>query len=109
MKFNIDEKGQTHRSLCQVGHPIQPIDRRIHVARQPYRRHPHRSVRRPKTFVYRVHDLPDAEKLEDLMQFIKRFGYKIKASGSKTEVAKSINNLLDQGGRVKARRTSLKP
>lgn len=49
-----------------------------------------------KAFVYRVHDLPDPEKLEGLNRFILRFGYKIKAEGTKTEVAKSINALLDK-------------
>ena len=48
-----------------------------------------------KTFVYRIHDLPDPEKLETLNTFILRFGHKIKTSGSKTQVAQSINALLD--------------
>lgn len=49
-----------------------------------------------KTFVYRIHDLPNAEKMENLSEFIRRFGYKIKVDGSKTNVSKSINHLLDE-------------
>lgn len=49
-----------------------------------------------KTFVYRVHDLPDPEKLANLSQFISRFGYKLKTNGKQTEVSSSINRLLDQ-------------
>lgn len=49
-----------------------------------------------KTFVYRVHDVPDPEKLDDLNTFILRFGHKIKTSGTKVEIAKSINSLLDR-------------
>lgn len=49
-----------------------------------------------KTFVYRVHDTPNAEKMENLAEFIRRFGYKIKADGTKTAVSKSINQLLDE-------------
>lgn len=50
----------------------------------------------PKTFVYRVHDVPDPEKLDTFNTFILRFGHKIKADGSKVAVAKSINSLLDK-------------
>lgn len=49
----------------------------------------------PKVFPYRIHDLPDPERLENLSQFIARFGYKIRTSGTKKDVSKSINRLLD--------------
>lgn len=49
----------------------------------------------PKTFVYRVHDLPNQDKLENLSRFIKIFGYKLVTEGSKLNVAKSLNNLLE--------------
>lgn len=52
------------------------------------------SSRKPKVFPYRIHDLPDPEKLENLSQFVNKFGYKIRTSGSKIEVSKSINKLL---------------
>lgn len=48
-----------------------------------------------KTFVYRIHDLPNPEKLQTLSEFIRRFGYKVKTDGSSTAVAKSINQLLE--------------
>ncbi len=49
-----------------------------------------------KTFVYRIHDIPNTEKMENLSEFIRRFGYKIKVDGTKTNVSKSINHLLDE-------------
>ena len=51
--------------------------------------------KKAKVFPYRIHDLPDPDKLENLNWFINRFGYKIRTSGSKTEISKSINRLLD--------------
>lgn len=51
--------------------------------------------KKAKVLPYRIHDLPDPEKLDNLAQFIARFGYKIRTSGSKTDVSKSINHLLD--------------
>ena len=48
----------------------------------------------PKTFVYRVHDEPDQERLQNLQQFISKFGYKLKITGTPVEMAKSMNRLL---------------
>jgi ribonuclease R len=46
--------------------------------------------------VYRVHDLPNPEKLSNFAEFIRRFGYKLKDKGNDTEISKSINDLLDK-------------
>jgi ribonuclease R len=51
--------------------------------------------KKAKVFPYRIHDLPDPEKLDNLSQFIARFGYKLRTSGSKSDISKSINGLLD--------------
>ena len=48
----------------------------------------------PKTFVYRVHDEPDPERMENLQNFVAKFGYKLKASGDPAEMAKSMNKML---------------
>ncbi|MBW9201105.1 ribonuclease R [Bacteroidales bacterium SW299] len=52
--------------------------------------------RKPKVFPYRIHDLPDPDKLDDLNQFIARFGYKIRTSGSKSDISKSLNRMLNE-------------
>lgn len=51
--------------------------------------------KKPKVFPYRIHDVPDPEKMEKLAAFIARFGYKIRTDGTKTEVSKSLNRLLE--------------
>ena len=48
-----------------------------------------------KTFVYRVHDEPDEEKLLNLQGVIKRFGYSINMKSKKT-VTSSLNSLLKE-------------
>ena len=48
-----------------------------------------------KTFVYRIHELPDPEKMQNFSSFIRRFGYNLKTEGTKSDVSKGINNLLD--------------
>lgn len=52
--------------------------------------------KKAKSFVYRIHDVPDPEKLDNFNQFILRFGHKMKTSGSKADVAKSLNSILDK-------------
>ena len=47
----------------------------------------------PKTFVYRVHDEPNDEKIAALENIIKRFGYKLDTRDRKT-TANSLNKLL---------------
>ena len=51
--------------------------------------------KKAKVFPYRIHDLPDPQKLSDLSTFITRFGYKIRTEGTKSDISKSINRLLD--------------
>ncbi|WP_224488142.1 ribonuclease R [Robertkochia flava] len=47
-----------------------------------------------KTFVYRVHDEPDEEKLMLLQGIIRRFGYSINMKSKKT-ISSSLNELLE--------------
>ncbi len=48
-----------------------------------------------KTMVYRVHDQPDPTKLETLREFVVKFGYKMKTSGTKGAISKSLNTLME--------------
>ncbi len=49
-----------------------------------------------KTFVYRIHDVPNPDKLQNFSLFIKRFGYNLKTSGRNSAVSGAINHLLDE-------------
>lgn len=48
-----------------------------------------------KTFVYRIHDVPDDEKLLQMQRVISRFGYKLNLKDKKN-IAHSINHLLEE-------------
>ncbi|MCM1451719.1 MAG: ribonuclease R [Clostridium sp.] len=50
--------------------------------------------KKAKSFVYRIHDMPDPGKLSDLAALSSTFGYKIKPAGPAKEVNKSINRML---------------
>jgi ribonuclease R len=47
-----------------------------------------------RTFVYRIHDKPNQEKLESFAYFIKRLGYQIRM-GSKKQISGSLNQLME--------------
>ncbi len=48
-----------------------------------------------KTFVYRVHDEPNPEKLNTFVEFVTKLGFKMKV-GSRKALADSYNRLFDQ-------------
>ncbi len=45
--------------------------------------------------IYRVHDVPDAERIENLSQFLRVMGYDLKTSGGKVK-GTDLNKLLEQ-------------
>lgn len=47
---------------------------------------------RGKTFVYRIHDKPDPEKIDSFRHFVKRFGYDLE--DGRTSLPKAINKLI---------------
>lgn len=50
--------------------------------------------KKPKAFVYRVHDIPDPQRLSDFAAIARNFGYKVKTSGTPREINRSINRML---------------
>jgi ribonuclease R len=51
--------------------------------------------RAAKAFIYRIHDLPNEEKIQELSVFLKTLGYTLKHEGGKVK-SKDINLLLEQ-------------
>ncbi len=51
--------------------------------------------KKAKAFVYRVHDMPDPDKLSSLASLSSTFGYKIRSTGSSKEVNSSLNRMLE--------------
>lgn len=52
-----------------------------------------RGESKPKTFVYRIHDIPNPEKLNNLSEFVGKLGYKMKTDTRKN-ISNSFNTLL---------------
>jgi len=54
----------------------------------------HLKKRTPPTFVYRIHEAPDEEKLRSLSEFVSRMGYKLRTEGGAEAISQSLNKLL---------------
>ena len=54
------------------------------------------AAKNAKTFVYRVHDEPNTEKLESLKEFAKGFGYKMEYQLVGRDAARALNKLMAQ-------------
>lgn len=50
--------------------------------------------KKPKAFVYRIHDQPDVTRLTDLASIARNFGYKLKTTGTPKEINRSLNKML---------------
>ncbi len=53
------------------------------------------AMHREKPFVFRVHDVPDTEKLGRLSRFIQHFGVHLRLNAKRSATNKSINHLFD--------------
>lgn len=100
VRFEIDEKGKPLSVYFKESKDANKlIEEFMLLANRTVAAHigcPKSNGGKLKTFVYRIHDVPDPEKLANLSQFISRFGYKVKIQGKNEEVSASINSLLDQ-------------
>ena len=99
VRFEIDEKGKpTSVFFKEQKDSNKLIEEFMLLANKTAAMHvgkPGKGLK-AKTFVYRIHDLPNPDKLQNFSQFIKRFGYNLKISGKNTAVSSSINHLLDE-------------
>ena len=105
LHFDIDEKGKPIRAYFKKSNDAtQLIEEFMLLANRTVAEHigkiekPKGKSQQPKakkTFVYRVHDQPDPTKLETLREFVVKFGYKMKTSGTKGAISKSLNTLMD--------------
>lgn len=49
-----------------------------------------------KTFVYRIHDVPDPEKMDSFTRFITKFGHTLNPQQSGRQLSSALNKLLDK-------------
>lgn len=100
VRFEIDDKGKpTSVYFKESKDSNKLIEEFMLLANRTVAAHigkPGAKGAKPKVFVYRIHDVPNPEKLQIFAEFIRKFGYKIKTTGKQSEVSSSINHLLDE-------------
>ncbi len=99
IKFDIDEGGTptaVHVHVAQDANKL--IEEFMLLANCKVAEHVGKVAKNktPKGFVYRVHDQPDLEKLQNFADIAAHFGYKVKTKGSGKDINKSINKMLEQ-------------
>lgn len=99
VRFEIDENGKPLSVFFKVQKDSNKlIEEFMLLANQTVAAHIGKPGRgqRAKTFIYRIHDTPDPDKLENFSQFISKFGYKLRTTGKQLQISSSINALLDE-------------
>lgn len=95
VKFNLSEKGVPLGILFrEFGTSNQLIEEFMLLANKRVAEYVGKKLK-GKTFVYRIHDKPNAEKLSSFSYFIKRFGYEIDTANIKGLPA-AMNKLMDE-------------
>lgn len=97
VKFHIDEKGKPLGVFFKVAKDANKlIEEFMLLANKTVATFVGKPVgkKKPKAFVYRVHDVPDPSRLSDLAAIARNFGYKVKSSGTPREINRSINRML---------------
>ena len=98
LHFDIDEKGKPIRAYFKKSNDAtQLIEEFMLLANRTVAESIGRVKKgvKAKTLPYRIHDQPDPTKLETLREFVVKFGYKMKTSGTKGAISKSLNTLMD--------------
>ena len=98
LHFDIDEKGHPVRCYFKVSKDANKlIEEFMLLANRTVAEKTGKvsKGKKAKTLPYRIHDNPDPQRLEALKEFVTKLGYKLKTDGTKGEVARSLNKLID--------------
>jgi len=106
VKFQIDEKGTPVDVYFKVSKDANKLveefmllaNRTVAeaIGKVAVKKEKGKSAKKPKTFVYRVHDQPMPEKLENLASLASRFGHKMPAMGNNKTISQGINALMKE-------------
>ncbi len=98
VKFKLDEKGKPIETYIkeqkEANHLVEEFMLLANKSVAAFIGKP-KSGKLPKTFIYRVHDEPNPEKLATFVGFLKKLGYGLNVS-SRKELASSYNKLFNK-------------
>jgi ribonuclease R len=97
VKFKLDEKGKPLAVIPKVRKDAHKLIEEFmllankQVATFVYN---YKKLKEKNTFVYRIHDFPDPEKVKDFSVFAKQFGHKMNID--ENSISKSLNQLMEE-------------
>jgi len=98
IRFKLDEKGKPIETYIKVQKEANHLVEEFMLLAN---KHVAEFIGKPeqnkknKTFVYRIHDEPNPEKLNTFVQFLKKLGYSLNVN-SRESLAASYNNLFEK-------------
>ncbi len=93
IRFDLDDEGRpVGIKFREMGTANQLIEEFMLLANKRVAEYVGKKLK-GKTFVYRIHDKPDPEKISNFSHFITRFGYKL-MDDEKVPLPKAMNKLL---------------
>ena len=97
VKFKLDERGKPLAVIPKIrkdAHKL--IEEFMLLANKAVATHIYKMGKGSdkNTFIYRTHDLPNAEKVSDFAEFAKQFGHKLNTD--EASVSRSLNKLMDE-------------
>ena len=98
LHFDVDEDGKPTRCYFKKStDATQLIEEFMLLANRTVAESVGLGVKHPsKTFVYRIHDQPDPQKLETLRTALAPLGYRVKVSGTRGAISRGLNKLISQ-------------
>lgn len=99
LHFDVDEKGHPTRCYYKRSKDANKLIEEFMLLANRYVAESIGKVKKgmkAKILPYRIHEQPDPTKLETLREFVTKFGYKLKTAGTKGEISRSLNKLMDE-------------
>ncbi|UFH47176.1 ribonuclease R [Flavobacterium galactosidilyticum] len=93
VKFNLDEEGEPQGVYFKVSKDANHLIEEFMLLAN--RKVAEYIGKQKKTFIYRIHDEPNEDKLIAMQTVIAKFGYKIDFR-NKGDISKSLNSLMEQ-------------
>lgn len=96
VKFKLDEKGKPLGLFVKERKDIHKlIEEFMLLANRTVAEYVFNKNKGKDTFVYRIHDHPDVERLETFANFAKKFGHELKI-GEGTRISMALNKLMEE-------------
>lgn len=98
MKVIVDKNGKPIDVIEKITHEANwMIEEFMLLANKEVAYHVTKELKlKSPTFVYRIHETPNQDKIENLREFVKHFGYTMDPAENPHQLAFALNSLLDK-------------